>query len=73
MNAVGIDIPKGKSMVAVMRPFGELVVTPFEVHQTANELKELVNLLKGLGGEVRIIMEFTGRYYQPIARFLVEV
>lgn len=72
MNAVGIDISKGKSMVVVMRPFGELVVTPFEVHHTANELKELVNLLKGLGGEVRIIMEFTGRYYQPIARFLVE-
>lgn len=26
MNAVGIDVSKGKSMVAVMRPLGELVV-----------------------------------------------
>jgi hypothetical protein len=26
MNAVGIDVSKGKSMVAVIRPFGELVV-----------------------------------------------
>ena len=37
MNAVGIDVSKGKSMVAAMRPFGEMVFSPFEVHtQTAN-------------------------------------
>ncbi|EGX69269.1 hypothetical protein HMPREF9457_03211, partial [Dorea formicigenerans 4_6_53AFAA] len=24
MNAVGIDVSKGKSMVAIMRPFGEI-------------------------------------------------
>ena len=28
MNCVGIDISKGKSMIAVMRPFGEVVVSP---------------------------------------------
>ena len=31
MNAVGIDVSKGKSMVAILRPFGEIVSTPFEV------------------------------------------
>ena len=31
MNCVGIDVSKGKSMIAVMRPFGEVVVSPFEV------------------------------------------
>ena len=30
MNCVGIDVSKGKSMIAVMRPFGEVVVSPFE-------------------------------------------
>ena len=30
MNAVGIDVSKGKSMVAIMRPFGEIVSAPFE-------------------------------------------
>lgn len=25
MNVVGIDVSKGKSMVAIMRPFGEIV------------------------------------------------
>lgn len=34
MNAVGIDGSKGKSMVAILRPYGEIVSTPFEVkHQ----------------------------------------
>ena len=30
MNAVGIDVSKGKSMVAIMRPFGEIVSAPFQ-------------------------------------------
>lgn len=72
MNAVGIDVSKGKSMIAVMRPFGEIVAKPFEVRHTSDELKGLVDFLKGLDGEVRIIMEFTGRYYQPIARCLFD-
>ena len=38
MNCVGIDISKGKSMIAVMRPFGEVVVSPFEVLHTDSEL-----------------------------------
>ena len=25
MNAVGIDVSKGKSMVTILRPFGEIV------------------------------------------------
>lgn len=41
MNAVGIDVSKGKGMVAVIRPFGEVVAKPFEVHHTASELRKL--------------------------------
>jgi transposase len=72
MNAVGVDVSKGKSMVAIMRPFGETVVKPFEVRHTVSELKELADSLKSLDGEVRIIMEYTGKYYQPIARYLTD-
>lgn len=72
MNAVGIDVSKGKSMVAAMRPFGEVVVKPFEVRHTASELRKLADFLKSLDGETRVIMEYTGRYYQPIARYLYE-
>ena len=72
MNAVGIDVSKGKSMVAVMRPFGEVVATPFEVSHTGSELSELANTLKSLHGETKVIMEYTGNYYYPIAHALHE-
>lgn len=70
MNAVGIDVSKGKSMVAVVRPFGEVVVKPYEVHHTVSELRELARFLKSLDGETKVIMEHTGRYYEPIAQKL---
>ena len=35
MNAVGIDVSKGKSMVAIMRPFGEIVYPSFEIKHTS--------------------------------------
>lgn len=43
---------------------------PFTVHHTGNELKELADHLKSLYGETRVIMEHTGRYYEPVAQFL---
>lgn len=67
MNAVGIDVSKGKSMIAIMRPFGEVVCSPFEVHHTDSELSELARLLKSLDGETRVVMEYTGNYHAPIA------
>ncbi len=70
MNAVGIDISKGKSMVSVMRPLGEVVAKPFSVRHTGSELKELADYFKSLKGETRVIMEHTGRYYEPVAQFL---
>ena len=72
MNSVGIDISKGKSMIAVMRPFGEIVVTPYEVRHTDSELVELAKLLRSLDGETRIVMESTGNYHTPIARALYD-
>ena len=72
MNAVGIDVSKGKSTIAVMRPFGEVVASPYDVGHTESELKELARFLKSLPGETRVLMEYTGRYYEPIARYLHE-
>jgi len=70
MNAVGIDVSKGKSMIAVVRPFGEVVVIPYEVRHTASELGELAHSLKSLDGETRVVLEHTGRYYEPVAQSL---
>lgn len=72
MNAVGIDVSKGKSMIAVMRPMGEVVAIPFEVGHTAAELDKLARFILKLDGETRVIMEYTGSYYQPIAYALHE-
>lgn len=73
MNAVGIDVSKGKSMVAVMRPFGEVVASPYEVNHTSSELGKLADFLGNLDGETRVVMEYTGSYYLQIANHLHEV
>lgn len=70
MNAVGIDVSKGKSMASVLRPLGEVVAKQFPVRHTGSELKELADYLKSLDGETRVITEHTGRYYEPVAQFL---
>ena len=67
MNAVGIDVSKGKSMVCVMRPFGEVVFEPFEVLHTAQNLNDLAGKLKALDGETRVVLEATGNYHKPVA------
>lgn len=72
MNAVGIDVSKGKSMVAILRPYGEIVASPFEVKHTTSNLNSLIELIKSVDGESRIVMEHTGRYYEPIVRTLAE-
>ncbi len=53
-----------------MRPFGEVVISPFEVHHTDGELSELAKLLKSLDGETRVVMGATGNYHAPVARLL---
>ena len=70
MNSVGIDISKGRSTIAVMRPFGEVVISPVEVGHTDSELSELAKLLKSLDGETRVVMEATGNYHTPVAHVL---
>jgi len=57
MNAVGIDVPKGKSMVIVMQPLGVVVTEPFEIFHNESELKELVKFSKSLLGETKVVME----------------
>jgi transposase len=57
-------------MVAVMRPFDEVVSNPSEVSFTASELGKLADSLKSLDGERRVFMEYTGSYYLPAARVL---
>lgn len=68
MNAVGIDVSKGKSMVAALQPGGKLLARPFEVLHTKSGIRELI----GLDGDTRIVMEHTGRYYEPMLQWLAD-
>ena len=70
MNAVGIDVSKGKSTVAVIQPFGVVIAEPFDVSHTESDLNKLVQLIKSLSGETKVVMEYTGAYYEPIANAL---
>ena len=70
MNAVGIDVSKGKSTVAVIQPFGVVIAAPYDVSHTDSELIELADFIKSLPGETKVVMEYTGTYYEPIANAL---
>lgn len=72
MVSVGIDVSKGKSMVCLMKPYGEVVGGPMEISHIDTELKMLVKLIKNVNDEVRIVMEATGIYHLPILTFMKE-
>ena len=70
MNAVGIDVSKGKSTVVALAPGGKFLSRPFDVLHTKSGIKELVSLVRTLDGDTRILMEHTGRYYEPLLQWL---
>ena len=72
MNAVGIDISKGKSMVAALRPMGEVAFLPQEFLHTEVGLEQMAGAIVALGEDTRVIMESTGRYHEPVAAALHE-
>ena len=70
MNAVGIDVSKGKSMVAALRPMGEVALLPQEFLHTAPGLDQMAHAILALGKDTRVVMEATGRYHEPVAAAL---
>ncbi len=69
-NAVGIDVSKGKSTVAVLQPAGAIIRKPFDVLHTSQQMSELSSYLNSLDGDTRVVMECTGRYHEPMANAL---
>lgn len=72
MNAVGIDVSKGRSTVAILRPMGEVVQAPEDVKHDAISLERLAYRILALGEETKVLMEATGRYHEPVAAELHE-
>ena len=72
LNAVGIDVSKGRSTVAVLQPGGIVLHKPFDVYHNSKDLHDLVHYLASLEGETKVVMESTGRYHEPICNTLSE-
>ena len=72
MNAVGIDVSKGKSMAAALRPMGEVALLPQEFLHTEVGLEQMACAIIALGENTRVVMEATGRYHEPVAAALHE-
>lgn len=72
MISVGIDVSKEKSTVCILKPYGEIVRSPYEITHTESQIAELVSMIKCLDDEVRVVMEATGNYHLPVLSFLKE-
>ena len=67
MNAVGIDVSKGRSTVAILRPLGEVIQTPKDIYHDSVSLEHLADKILALGEDTKVLMEATGRYHEPVA------
>ena len=70
MIAVGIDVSKSKSMVAVLDSYGTVLASPYTVNHDATDMNALVAYLKGFEEPVTILMEYTGHYHYPVLKKL---
>jgi len=68
MLAVGVDVSKGKSMVAALTGHGELLMRPKEYAHVESEMNALITQLQSYGNEIRIVLEATSHYHFAIVK-----
>ncbi|HDR8453062.1 MULTISPECIES: IS110 family transposase [Bacillus cereus group] len=74
MISVGIDVAKEKSVVAIMNEERKLLKKVVTLNHTMSEISAFIELLSFYqeDEEVRIIMEATGYYHEPVLQLLCE-
>lgn len=72
MIAVGIDVSKAKSTVAILNSNGSTLARPFTMQHNRQELDTLAKYLKSLSEPVTVLMEYTGHYHYPVLKVLQE-
>ena len=70
MIAVGIDVSKSKSTVAILDSYGTVLATPFNMAHNQPEMNALVSRLKAFDEPVTILLEYTGHYHYPVLKKL---
>ena len=72
MIAVGIDVSKSKSTVAILNGDGSIRAKPFDVHHVVDELQALVDYIKRTSEPPTILMEPTSHYHYPLLKAFTE-
>ena len=72
MIAVGIDVSKSKSTVAILNTDGSIRAKPFEIHHNLDELHSLALYIKSTNEQPIILMEPTSHYHYPILKIFQE-
>ncbi|WMJ23145.1 IS110 family transposase [Paludicola sp. MB14-C6] len=72
MISVGIDVSKGKSMICILKPYGEVLMSPYEINHIETSINDLITKIKSYNEEIRVIMEATGAYHLPLLTQFVE-
>ncbi|MSS92120.1 IS110 family transposase [Eisenbergiella tayi] len=70
MISVGIDVSKGKSTICILKPYGEILMSPQDYTHTQSDMKKLVDKLSKYEEELHITMEATGVYHLPVSQYL---
>ena len=68
--AVGIDISKNKSTIAILNSDCSIRDKPFNMNHNQTEMNALVEYLKNLSEPLIILMEYTGHYHYPVLKKL---
>lgn len=71
MIAVGIDVSKSKSTVAIIDSDGQILLKPRDFHHTQSDMLNLISLIGSHRQDVKIAMEATGHYHYPILNRLL--
>ena len=65
LNAVGIDVSKGKSTISVLQPGGTVLKRPFDVVHSSSSLNNLSRFIQHLDGETRARVGITSQSSIP--------
>ena len=68
MIAVGIDVSKGKSTVAILNGDGSIRAHPYEMNHSKAELEALIKYIKAVDDHPIILMEPTSHYHYPVLK-----
>ena len=70
MIAVGIDVSKSKSTVAILNSDGSVLVKPYTMEHTQSDMCALTDYLRTFDEPLTILMEYTGHYHYPVLKKL---